>query len=492
MTVYLVGAGPGDPGLLTVRGAELLGRADVVVYDRLSAHELLDLAPPAAERVYVGKGPGTPSTPQERINELLVDRGRRAEVVVRLKGGDPFVFARGAEELAALRDAGVPAEVVPGITSAIGVPAYAGIPVTRRYSSTSFTVVTGHEDPTKPTTDVDWEAIARVGGTIVVLMGVAHVEEITRRLVAGGLDPSTPAAAVRWGTLPRQSTTRATLGTLADRPLAAPSVIVVGDVAADDLDWFTSRPLFGRRVVVTRQPRQASRLTAALTAQGAEVVPLPTIEVVDPADGGAALAVAVGRVGSYDWVVLTSPNGVERFAAALAEVGDARLLGGVAVAVVGPGTADALRAIGVRADLVPDRYVAEGLLEAFPAPAAGSSRTVLLAQAAGARPVLADGLRAAGWDVDVVPAYRTVPATFDAGAIDEVRSADAVAFASSSAVTNFVAAVDRDAWPSTAVTIGPITGEAAFDAGFDRVVEADRHDVDGLVAAVVDALAAPR
>lgn len=488
MTVYLVGAGPGDPGLITVRGAEVLGRAEVVVYDRLSAHELLSLAPAHAELVYVGKGPGTPSTPQERINELLVEHGRTAKVVVRLKGGDPFVFARGAEELAALREAGIAAEVVPGITSAIAAPAYAGIPVTRRYSSTSFTVVTGHEDPSKSTSDVDWEAIARVGGTIVVLMGVANVAEITSRLIAGGLDPSTPAAAVRWGTLPQQRTTRATLATLAHQPLAAPSVIVVGDVAGDDLDWFSTRPLFGRRVVVTRAPEQASRLTDALVSRGAEVIPLPTIAVVDAADGGRALRRATERVAEHEWVVLTSPNGAQRFLDALAEVGDARMLAGVRLAVIGPGTAAVLRSAGLRADLIPERYVAEGLLEVFPATGPEGTGSVLIPQAAEARPVLADGLREMGWSVDVVAAYRTVPASVDAVAADRVRTADAVAFASSSAVTNFVAAVEQAHWPSVAVTIGPITATTAHDAGFDRVVEAERHDIDGLATAVEAAL----
>ena len=268
MTVFLVGAGPGDPGLITVRGAELLARADVVIYDRLSAPSLLELVPESAQRIYVGKRGSEGSTPQERINELLVEHGSSASVVVRLKGGDPFVFARGAEELEVLRDAGIPAEVVPGITSAIAAPAYAGIPVTRRYSSTSVTIVTGHEDPTKERSEVDWGAIARVGGTIVVLMGVANIGRISERLIAGGLAPQTPVAAVRWGTRPNQHTTRASLATIAEHPLAAPSVIVIGDVAADELEWFAARPLTGRRVVVTRAPAQASRLTDRLLAAG--------------------------------------------------------------------------------------------------------------------------------------------------------------------------------------------------------------------------------
>ncbi len=246
MTVYLVGAGPGDPGLLTVRGAQVLARADVVVYDRLSVADLLDQAPAAAERISVAKQPGGRSTPQDEINRLLIEHGQAGREVVRLKGGDPFVFARGGEEARALRDAGVPFEVVPGITSAVAAPAYAGIPVTLRHSSTSFTVVTGHEDPAAGDEgSVDWEAVARVGGTIVVLMGVARMAAIAERLIAGGRSPDTPAAAVQWGTRPEQRTVRATLGTIADADLAAPSTIVIGEVAGEDLRWFEDRPLFG-------------------------------------------------------------------------------------------------------------------------------------------------------------------------------------------------------------------------------------------------------
>lgn len=484
MTVYLVGAGPGDPGLLTLRGAELLGRADVVIYDRLSAAALLDLAPAAAERINVGKrGPGG-STPQERINELLVEHGLTGRTVVRLKGGDPFVFARGAEELEVLRLAGIAVEVVPGITSAIAAPAYAGIPVTRRYSSTSFTVVTGHEDPSKARTDVNWEALAKVGGTIVVLMGVANIAEISRRLVDGGLAPTTPAAAVQWGSLTSQRTVRATLGTIAEQPLAAPSVIVIGDVAGDDLDWFTTRPLFGRRVVVTRAPAQASRLTDRLRDCGAEVVNLPTIAIADPADGGAALNAAVSELGRYEWVVFTSPNAVQRFLAALATTGgDARRLAGLQIAAIGPGTRAELRLALLEADLVPDRYVAEGLLEVFP-DATTSSRLVLLPQAAVTRDVLADGLVAKGWMIAVAEAYQTVPAPVDPQALAAVAGADVVAFASSSAVDNFAAAVDPGSWPPAAVCIGPISAASARAVGFAEVVEASPHDLDGLIAAI--------
>jgi uroporphyrinogen III methyltransferase / synthase len=487
MTVYLVGAGPGDPDLITVRGAELLRRADVIVHDRLSAAALLDLARPGCELVPVGKSPRGPSVPQERINELLVEHGRAGREVVRLKGGDPYVFARGAEEAAALRDAGVPYEVVPGITSAIAAPAAGGIPVTLRYSSTSVTVVTGHEDPAKGRTDVDWEAVARVGGTIVILMGVANWPRIADRLRAGGLPGATPAAAVRWGTRPDQTTVRATLDTLGDVLPAAPATIVVGEVAAEQLDWFERRPLFGRTVAVTRARAQAGELSARLRRLGAQVCEVPTIAIGDPADGGDALAAAVDGVGGYDWVVLTSPNGAERFARRLR---DGRDLAGVRLAAIGPGTAAALARWHLVADLVPERFVAESLLEAFGDPPDGGGR-VLLARAAVARDVLPDGLRARGWQVDVVESYRTVAAPFDDAARVAVAAADAVTFTSSSTVDHFVAAGGLDALPPVVVAIGPITAATARAHGIEVTATAEVHDLGGLVDAVVAALGPP-
>src|SRR5688500_831951 len=312
MTVYLVGAGPGDPGLLTVRGAEVLQRADVVVYDRLSVSTLLDLAPADCERISVGKTPRGPSTSQDEINALLVERGKAGQEVVRLKGGDPFVFARGGEEALALLEAGVPFEVVPGVTSAVAVPAYAGVPVTHRGVSTSFTVVTGTDAPWA-SSETDWEAVARVGGTIVVLMGVATRALIAERLQAGGLAADTPVAVTRWGTRPEQRTVRTTLGGLADADVPSPALIVIGAVAGLACAWFVRRPLFCRSVVVTRARTQASGLAARLAALGADVVEVPTIEIADPSDGGAALAEAAGAVRSYDWTVFTSANAVERF-----------------------------------------------------------------------------------------------------------------------------------------------------------------------------------
>ena len=487
--MYLVGAGPGDPGLLTVRGAEVLRRADVVVFDRLSVEALLDLAPAAAERISVGKAPGAVTMPQDDINSLLVERGRAGQTVVRLKGGDPFVFARGGEEAAALAAAGVPFEVVPGITSAIAAPAYAGIPVTLRHSSTSFTVVTGHEDPSVGDDGtVDWDAVARVGGTIVILMGVARIRQIAAKLIAAGRSPHTPVAAVRWGTRPDQHTTRATLGTIADQALESPSVIVVGEVAAADLSWFERRPLFGKRVVVTRSPGQASQLSDVLRAAGAEPVEVPVIEIADPIDGGAALRAAAMGLVHYDWVVVTSSNGARRLLAAIRDIGaDARAFGATKVAAIGPGTAAVLAGSGIEADLVPETFVAEGLLEALGRPTTGRGR-LLLARAETARAALPDGLRSHGWEVEVVDAYRTIPAAVTSRQRAAVACADAIMFTSASTVERFLAAFGADAVPPVVACIGPITAAAARDQGLTVTAEAPMSTVAALVDALIEEL----
>jgi uroporphyrinogen III methyltransferase/synthase len=482
VTVYLVGAGPGDPELLTVKGAEVLRRADVVVYDRLSVASLLDLAPVHAERISVGKSPGHPSVPQEEINALLVAHGRAGEEVVRLKGGDPFVFARGGEEAQALLEAGVAFEVVPGITSAVGVPAYAGVPVTYRGLSTSFTVVTGHEDPWAAT-ETDWEAVARVGGTIVILMGVATRAAIAERLMAGGLAGDTPVAAVRWGTKPEQRTVRTTLAQLGATELEPPVTMVIGGVAELDLRWFEARPLFGRRVVVTRARVQASELVDRLHRLGAETIELPAIIIDEPDDGGAELRECAAwlRRGDFEWVVFTSANAVERFCSLLR---DAREFRATNVAATGPGTADSLRRFGVEPDLVPERFVAESLVDAFP-PGKGK---VLLPRAAVARDVLVTGLATKGWAVTVVSAYRTRPAEPSASALAEAGKADAITFTSSSTVTNFLQVAGLDAVPPVVVCIGPVTAATAREAGLAVDVVADEHTIDGLVGALVAAL----
>ena len=487
MTVYLVGAGPGDPGLLTVRGAEVLARADVVVYDRLSVTSLLDLAPEAAERISVGKARGEATMAQHEINALLVARGQAGQEVVRLKGGDPFVFARGGEEAAALLAAGVPFEVVPGITSAVAVPAFAGVPVTHRGLSTSFTVVTGHEDPWAAE-DTDWDAVARVGGTIVVLMGVATRGAIAARLIEGGLAADTPVTAVRWGTRPEQQTVRTTLAELGTVELDAPATIVIGAVAGLDLRWFEARPLFGRRVIVTRAREQASELVSRLRVAGADAIEVPVIRIADPSDGGVALRAAAARVHEFDWVVLTSANGAERLCR---EVRDARAFGGARVAAIGPATASALRRWGITPDLVPARFVAEALVDAFPSGPAGpegqkqSSGRVLLARAAVAREVLPDGLRAKGWTVEEVEAYRTERVAVNEARRAAIGAADAIAFTSSSTVTNYLEAVGADAVPPVVACIGPVTADTARSRGLRVDIEAEEHTIDGLVGALV-------
>ena len=491
MTVFLVGAGPGDPGLLTVRGAELLAVADVVVHDRLASARLLDMAPSGALRIDVGKAPGHAAMTQQEINATLVEHGRAARNVVRLKGGDPFVFGRGGEEAEALLAAAIPFEIVPGVTSAIAAPAYAGIPVTHRGLSTHVTIVTGHEDPAKVKSDTDWDALARAGGTLVVLMGAGNLGAICARLVAAGRDPATPVAAVRWGTRPEQRTVRTTLGAAPDAGIESPSAIVIGAVAALDLGWFETRPLFGRRIVITRAREQASALRGRLEGLGAEVIELPTI-AIEP------LAFALPTLANYEWVVFTSANGVNRFFdAGLRPAGlDARALGTALVAAIGPGTAAALGRHGLVPDLLPERFVAESLLAAFPRPGAVASgrrpARVLIARAETARDVLPDGLVDLGYEVDVVSVYRTVTAVPDPDDIDRVRSGevDAITFTSSSTVANFVAVTGPlpEAAPPV-ISIGPVTSATAAEHGIRVAREADPHDIEGLVAALIAELA---
>jgi uroporphyrinogen III methyltransferase/synthase len=479
VSVYLVGAGPGDPGLLTRRGEELLRAADVVVFDRLAPRELLELVRPGAELFDVGKAPGDAPMTQAEINALLVARGSDQEVV-RLKGGDPFVFGRGGEEAEACIAAGVSFEVVPGVTSAIAAAAYAGIPVTHRRVSTSFTVVTGHEDPTKDGSDTRWDVLANVGGTLVVLMGAGRVAEIAKALIAGGRDETTPVAAVRFGTRSDQFTVRATLGTIADAGVEPPSAIVIGDVAALDFSWFERRPLFGRTVVVTRAREQASELRARLAALGATVLELPAIRI-------APIDFMLPELAEFGWIVFTSANGVDAyFDRGLAPASlDARALAPVRIAAIGPGTAAALARRGLRADLVPERFVAESLLDAFPA---GAGR-VLLARAESARDVLPEGLARKGYDVEVLAVYRTEPAPPDPETLARVRAGevDAITFTSSSTVDNFCDAVGvplPEPQPRV-VSIGPVTSETARSRGLRVDVEADPHTIDGLVEALL-------
>ena len=484
MTVYLVGAGPGDPGLLTSRALELIAAADVIVYDRLIPSDALALARPEAELIYVGKEGGGPSVAQAEIEPLLVKHGLEGREVVRLKGGDPFVFGRGGEEAEALVSAGVEFEVVPGVTAGVAAPAYAGIPVTHRGLASAVAFLTGHEDPDKPESALDWEALAAFPGTLVVYMGVRQLEAIATRLQAAGRDGRQPAAVIERGTFADQRVVSATLATLAAEAAAAgiraPAVAVLGPVAVlrERLRWSELRPLAGITVAVTRARAQASSLATRLQALGSAVVQAPAIRIV-PRDGPAP------DIGSYDLVCLTSPNGVRLLFERLAEAGlDARSLAGSRVAAIGPGTAAALRQRGVIADVVPKRFVAEGLIEAL---ADVPIERALIARAAEAREVLPEALRARGAEVDVVVLYETVPEPLSPDQLAAVRGADYITFTSSSTAAFFhQAAGDQGLDGPRLASIGPVTSAALREYGREPDVEASRHDIDGLIAALVE------
>ncbi len=489
--VYLVGAGPGDPGLMTARSLDLIASADTIFHDRLIPPGALDGAREDAELIYVGKAPGSPSVPQEEIGQRLIEAAQAGKSVVRLKGGDPFVFGRGGEEGEALRAAGVEFEVVPGVTAGVAATAYAGIPVTHRDEASAVAFVTGHEDPEKAESAIDWQALARVPGTLVFYMGVKRLAVNATALIEAGRDADEPAAAVERGTMDGQRTVVATLGTLADavarEAVAAPALIVVGPVVKrrEELAWLERRPLHGRRVVVTRARAQASGLAGALRNLGAEVVELPAIRI-EPRIGGDEVREAAGSIGTYALVCLTSPNGVELLFEALGEAGlDARALAGVTVAAIGPGTARALSEHGVAADVVPERFVAEALVEALAGVDVAGKR-VLVARAAEARDVLPDALRERGAEVEVVTLYETVREEPDEAAVENAQNADYVTFTSSSTVRNLTEALgERFPRGARVVSIGPVTSEAVHAAGLEVDVEAERHDVEGLIAALL-------
>lgn len=490
MTVYLVGAGPGDPGLLTVRGAQLLARATTVVHDRLVAAELLALAPPGARLVDAGKrGDGGPSASQADINALLVDAGRREEVVVRLKGGDPFVFGRGGEEALALEEAGIAYEVVPGVSAALAAPAAAGVPVTHRHLASSFAVVTGRGFGEAAGDELD--RIAGTSATLVVLMGAARRGEVAERLLRAGRPAATPVLIVEAATTPAQATTRTTLGELARVPVRSPATIVVGEVAGLRLASYEDRPLAGRTVVVTREPGRAGTLVDRLAAAGAAVVALATRATAPAADGGAALRAATRSLGGTEWVVLASTTAVE---ALFAELHDARDLAGVRVAAVGSATAAALAAHGVTADLVGTpgrgRGAAEALLERFPAPSGPGPKRVLVPRAAGGRPELLEGLTRLGWQARAVEAYRSVVPAADPETLERAAAADAVVFASPSAVEGYCELAGAARLPPSVVTIGPTTSAAVRARGVAVAAEAASPDPDALVAALEAALGA--
>jgi uroporphyrinogen III methyltransferase/synthase len=483
MTVHLVGAGPGDPGLLTSRALELIAAADVIVHDRLIPETALDHARADATLLYVGKEAGEHSLPQAEIEALLVDYGSRGLDVVRLKGGDPFVFGRGGEEAEALRAAGIPFEIVPGVTAGVAAPAYAGIPLTYREGSSAVALLTGHEDPDKDGGSLDWAALAAFPGTLVVYMGVGRLASIAKRLLEGGRDRDEPAAVVQRGTFPDQRVVSATLSTIAQaaaaEEIASPAILIFGAVAGlrGRLAWAEERPLAGVSVAVTRARAQLEWLTHRLRTLGAAVVEAPVIRI-ERIDGPAP------DLERYDLVCLTSANGVHALFDRLAAVGrDARSLSGSRVAAIGPGTAAALRQHGVLADLVPERFVAEGLLDALGGTPVSRA---LIARAEQAREVLSEALRARGAEVDVVVLYRTVAEQLSDEQAAAVVAADYVTFTSSSTVHNLVAATGvARLGKARLVSIGPVTSATLREYGLDAHVEASRHDMGGLVDALV-------
>ena len=498
--VSLVGAGPGDPGLITVAASQALARADVVVYDRLVNERLLDLAPADAERVYVGKQPDRHTMKQEEINALLVARAKQGSSVVRLKGGDPFVFGRGGEEVLALVKAGVRFDIIPGVTSAIAAAAYAGIPVTHRGLASSVALVTGHEDPEKGEQDVDWEKLATAVDTLVLMMGVGQLDQISERLIAAGRPADTAVAVVEWGTLPRQRTITATLSTIAakvaDAGLGSPALIVVGDVVGlrDTMNWFESRPLYGRRVLVTRTRQQASELSRALSEAGAEAIELPTIAIKERYDE-TQLTAAVGALkdGLYSWLIFTSTNAVDIFFGVLEKKClDARSVR-ASVAAIGPATAQALKRHGIVVDVSPERYTMEGLLDALDSDL--SDQRVLVPCAEDARAVLADELTERGANVEQVTVYVAEAPAEDASpelveGLRRLRSGeiDIITFASSSSVTNLAGLLGNDIEPlkrCRIACIGPITAATVEELlGRAPDLVAEEHTIAGLVRAL--------
>lgn len=497
-TVFLVGAGPGDPRLLTVGAMACMKRADVVVYDHLADEGILSYAPADAERIYVGKQSCKHTMRQEDINVLLAEKAAEGKTVVRLKGGDPFVFGRGGEEALLLMERGIPFEVLPGVTSAVSVPAYAGIPVTHRGVAVSFAVVTGHEDPRKAQSGIRWQHLATGVDTLVFLMGVANIPEITKNLIENGRPAETPAAIIRWGTHPEQETYVTTVGdaaeTLRREGIRPPAIFIVGNVVKlrEHLRWFdrpATRPLFGKRILVTRARAQASALTEKLTALGAACIEAPVIRIAPPADGYAALDGAIAELNAYHWLIFTSVNGVEHFFARLRAAGkDTRALGYAKVAAIGSATAEALRSFGITADLIPEEFRAEAVAEAL-RPILPLRARILLPRAQEARDVLPDTLRAHGATVDVVAVYETVPETEGGAALAERMmhgDIDIVTFTSSSTVKNLVKLLGNitPLQQTKIACIGPVTADTARSFALAPDIVAEEYTIDGLVSCI--------
>jgi uroporphyrinogen III methyltransferase/synthase len=496
-TVYLVGAGPGDPGLITVRGLEVLRSADAIVYDRLASERLLAEAKIDAELIDAGKRRDEHRMSQDEINDELVRLSSEGKSVCRLKGGDPFVFGRGGEEALALVEAGLPWEVVPGITSPIAATAYAGIPITQRGMAASFTVVTGSEDPGKPDSLLDWNALANVGGTLAFVMGWKSMPQIVEALISNGIAADTPAALVQWGTTSEQRTVTGPVNEIVQRGvdagIGAPVILVVGEVASlrEKLTWFDSRPLFGKNVLITRARSQASRLAEKLEAYGARTLQVPAIDVV-PVEDTTELDNAVRSLSQFDWITFTSANAVDGIWRRLTAAGlDARALSSSKIAAVGPATGRALEAIGLHPDLIPEMFDSDALLASFKALETQPKR-VLFPRSSISRDSLITGLRDMGVEVEPVVAYETRMADESKEqAISAYKDGiDVTTFTSSSSVKNLVDLLDGDVSAvnlSTVACIGPITAETAKSNGIRIDVMAETQTIDGLVQVIVDA-----
>lgn len=494
--VYLIGAGPGDAGLLTLKGAECLRIADVVIYDYLVGEGVLQHCPEGCELIYAGKKAGCHTLSQEEINDLIVQKARQGLVVARLKGGDPFVFGRGGEEALHLVESGVEFEVVPGVTAATAVTAYAGIPLTHRGLSSSATLVTGHESEGKSASDVDWEKIATGTATLVCYMGIKNLSSIAEKLVEAGRSCSTPVALIRWGTLNRQQTLTGTLEDIAEKASKAgfepPAIIVVGKVVSlrDKLKWFDRRPLWGKRIVVTRSRQQASVLAGELRDLGADVVEFPTIKI-EPISDMSCLDDAIERIATFDWIIFTSVNASELFFERLWESGhDARKLGSVRIAAIGKATEANLRSFGVRPDLIPQRYLSEGLVEAFKSLADGQK--ILIPGSEIAREHVSAELRKMGAEVERISIYRNVTPEYQVEDLDEIFGAghDLVTFTSSSTVSNLVSILEahqrrKYIGKIQGVSIGPVTSAEADRLKVAVTVEAEEHTIAGLVDAIL-------
>jgi len=497
--VYLIGAGPGDPGLITLKGMACLKKADVVVYDYLANEQLLNSLKEGAERIYVGKKGGEHTLPQEEINALIVAKAREGKTVARLKGGDPFIFGRGGEEAEELARAGIPFEIVPGVTSAIAAPAYAGIPLTHRSYTSTVAFITGHEDPTKEESKIFWDKIATGAGTLVFLMGLGNLPAIAAELIKNGRNPETPVALIRWGTLPEQETTIGKLGTIGDlvreKKIKPPVIILVGDVVKlrAKLNWFESLPLFGKKILVTRSREQASDLSERLQELGAVSIEFPTIEVIPPAswdDADHCLAQMV----AYDWIIFTSVNGVKFFLERLLNLGrDIRDLKGPRICAIGPKTAEALQSLKLKVDFIPAEYRAEAIFAGLRREHLRGKK-ILLPRAKIARDFLPEELRKTGAEVDVVEVYRTI---CPQGMVKEVRkllqnkNIAAITFTSSSTVSNFVEMIGvKETRELTAgipiASIGPVTAEKAKSLGLETTIRPEEYTIPALVEALVN------